>query len=233
MAEANRAQILSLAVAAIDAGGEAAIRVNHLAAAAGVTPPVIYYHFGSRDGLVVAAQAERYRINILRGLDPLIEGLRRSSTRDEYARVLLTVGYLAARTGEGRRLRIQALGSAITRPELQDAIRDAHRSSVDKLAEIFAFGQARGWVSTHYTAPTLAALWFGMITGHHVSEAYAQDADRESINLALVDAIALMLFGRTYPEFNNAEEAARAMEDYERVRATTPDPGVTPPAPAQ
>ena len=62
MSDGNRAQILELAVAAIDAGGEAEIRVNHLVAQVGVTPPVLYYHFGNRDGLVIAAQIERVHI---------------------------------------------------------------------------------------------------------------------------------------------------------------------------
>ncbi|MBU3700811.1 MAG: helix-turn-helix transcriptional regulator [Acidimicrobiia bacterium] len=59
MADDNRTKILDMAVDMIDAGGEAAIRVNHIVAAIGVTPPVLYHHFGSRDGLVIAAQVER------------------------------------------------------------------------------------------------------------------------------------------------------------------------------
>lgn len=47
MADDNRSRILDLAVAAIDRGGEAAVRVNHIVAEVGVTPPVLYYHFGS------------------------------------------------------------------------------------------------------------------------------------------------------------------------------------------
>ena len=56
-----RERILELAVEAIDAGGEEAIRVNDIAAEAGVTVPTLYRHFGSRDGLVEAAQTYRFR----------------------------------------------------------------------------------------------------------------------------------------------------------------------------
>ena len=56
-----RQRILELAVSAIDEGGEAAVRVNDLAAEAGVTIPTLYRHFGSRDGLVEAAQTYRFR----------------------------------------------------------------------------------------------------------------------------------------------------------------------------
>lgn len=59
MGDGNRSRILELAVAAIGCGGEAEIRVNHIVAEAGVIPPVLSDHFGSRDGLVIAAQIER------------------------------------------------------------------------------------------------------------------------------------------------------------------------------
>jgi AcrR family transcriptional regulator len=50
-----RGRILELAIQAIDSGGEVAVRVNDLAAAAGVTVPTLYRYFGSRDDLNVAA----------------------------------------------------------------------------------------------------------------------------------------------------------------------------------
>ena len=57
----SRQRILALAIAAIDKGGEAAVRVNDIAAEAGVTVPTLYRQFGSRDGLVAAAQTQRFR----------------------------------------------------------------------------------------------------------------------------------------------------------------------------
>jgi len=66
-----RERILELAVEAIDRGGEEAIRVNDIAADAGVTVPTLYRHFDSREGLVEAAQKRpqlfrRYQLNLPR-----------------------------------------------------------------------------------------------------------------------------------------------------------------------
>ena len=61
----------------IDAGGEAAVCVNHITKAAGVAPPVLYNHFDSRDGLVIAAQIERYSLveAVMRAQDEIVAGL--------------------------------------------------------------------------------------------------------------------------------------------------------------
>jgi AcrR family transcriptional regulator len=55
------AKILERAIEVIAEGGETAIRTNTIAYDCGTTPPVLYRAYGSREGLVVAAQAERYR----------------------------------------------------------------------------------------------------------------------------------------------------------------------------
>lgn len=211
----SRDRILEAALWALDASAESGFTIDQIAEAARVGKQSIYQHFGDRDGLIVAAQAERYRRSILTGQDILLEGLVDCVTQDDYARLLITMASVATRTGsERRRLRAQALGSAATRPALQKEIRDAHRASIAALAKIFAFGQKRDWVDTAYSASTLSGLWFAMLSGHHVSESYADDADRESINAAVVDAISLMLFGRTFPELNNPDTVAKALMSY-------------------
>jgi len=209
----SRERILEVTIAMLDTEAESGLKIDSIVAAAHVGKQSIYHYFGDRDGLVIAAQAERYRRSVLTGIDLLMEGLLECVTEDDYAQLLLTVASAATRLGgDRRRLRIQALGSAATRPTLQAAIREAHRTSVAALAKVFAFGQRRGWVPNTYSASTLSALWFDLVTGHHVSENYADDEDHEAINSATVDVFAILLFGRTYPEFNSAEAIASVAE---------------------
>jgi AcrR family transcriptional regulator len=51
----TRRRILAVAAKAIARDGISGMRVEEVAAAAGVSPPLLYYHFGSRTGLVNAA----------------------------------------------------------------------------------------------------------------------------------------------------------------------------------
>ena len=55
---ATRAQILDAAVATIRAEGVAGVRIDDVAATAGVSPGLIYYHFANRQALVRAGLAE-------------------------------------------------------------------------------------------------------------------------------------------------------------------------------
>lgn len=107
-------RILEAAISAIESGGETGLRVDVIAAEAGITKPSIYYFFGSRDGLVAAAQAERYRRSMLTGLVEAIELTRAASSRDEFEALLPAyVDVVMGPDGARRRAqRVQVLGSA-------------------------------------------------------------------------------------------------------------------------
>ena len=83
-----RQRILELAISAIDEGGEAAVRVNDLATEAGVTVPTLYRHFGSRDGLVEAAQTYRFRKTQFVDGSVLAASLAKCKNQDELRKAL-------------------------------------------------------------------------------------------------------------------------------------------------
>ncbi|MEI7688426.1 MAG: TetR family transcriptional regulator, partial [Planctomycetota bacterium] len=61
--QTSRDLMLELEMAAIDEGGEVAVRAAEIAAGSGIAITSLYHHFGSREGLIEEAQIER----ILRG----------------------------------------------------------------------------------------------------------------------------------------------------------------------
>ncbi len=62
MAEINttRERLLKATAAAIDKGGEGAVRIRDLTKSCNITAPSIYHFFGSREGLIDEAQALRF-----------------------------------------------------------------------------------------------------------------------------------------------------------------------------
>ena len=52
-------RLLDAAVHQLDSEGEAGLRVDAVVAEAGVTIPVLYHHYGNREGLVRAAHVAR------------------------------------------------------------------------------------------------------------------------------------------------------------------------------
>jgi AcrR family transcriptional regulator len=56
----TRQRLLDRTIEVIEAEGVPGVRVQPIAAAAGVAVPSVYHFFGSKEGLIEAAQAERY-----------------------------------------------------------------------------------------------------------------------------------------------------------------------------
>jgi AcrR family transcriptional regulator len=73
-AQANRDAILEAAARMIAANGVRGFRVEKVAAEAGVSPPLLYYHFDDRQGLVKAALAYAGEQAPSTGLDADLDG---------------------------------------------------------------------------------------------------------------------------------------------------------------
>jgi AcrR family transcriptional regulator len=56
----TRERLLMAAAAAIDKGGEAAVRIRDITEICEITAPSIYHFFGSREGLIDAAQVHQF-----------------------------------------------------------------------------------------------------------------------------------------------------------------------------
>ncbi|MEN9792625.1 MAG: hypothetical protein RL330_703, partial [Actinomycetota bacterium] len=111
--------------------------------------PVLYRAFGSREGLVIAAQAERYRRSIADIVEFLAVRFEAAASRDDLKRSLreaADVAFDPARSGP-RRLRAEVVGSAVSRPDLQQQIVTVDRAMVTRLENALAHGVAAGWLS--------------------------------------------------------------------------------------
>ena len=196
MRDDNRAKILRLAADAIDEGGEAAIRVNHLAAAAGVTVPVIYYHFGSREGLVVAAQVERYTRRTKAGIAAVGRAVAGCRSREELRTALnLMWSESLAKRAENRWRRTNVVGSSYARPDLAAAIAAASDEINGLLTEILEPCRERGWFRPGIDLATTVAWLASVLIGRvHVERGHQVGDLREWDRLTL-EAVDRAFFG--------------------------------------
>lgn len=204
--QSSRERILDVTIGLLESDGEAGIRIDQVAEQAQVAKRSIYHFFTDREGLIIAAQSERLHRMMFSDFRAVIDGLLDCVTLDDYVRLLLTgVSSSTHHAADRRRLRLQILGSADTRPELKEVFRAAHRSLVEQNTKVVAFGQRRGWVQTTYSASTIAEWWFALATGRYLTETYADAADVESVGNANIDAASYILFGRTFPEYSSQQ----------------------------
>jgi len=192
----GKERLLRAAVRHLEAHGEAELRVTEIADEADVAIGLIRHHFGSRDGLVSAAQIRR------------IEG----STRDDMAgaRALLgtaedldsmlsriddlTRAVVDRSRGQVRLSRLAAIAAAHGRPEARDAIGGALGALLDELASIVHEAQVKGLaradLDPRAVATFIQAYSLGLIV--HDLDPDRVDADRvvEVIGIAVRAALA-------------------------------------------
>jgi AcrR family transcriptional regulator len=170
-------RIVEAAIDAIEAGGEASLRIDAVAEKAGITKPSIYYFFGDRDGLVAAAQAERYRRSLLNGLTEAIELTRGATSREEYEAILPRfLDVVMQPEGAHRRAqRIQVLGSAVSRPHLTEEVVAATRRAVELTTELIQIPLERGWATPAYDPEAIALWWLSNTQGRHLFDLVADE----------------------------------------------------------
>jgi AcrR family transcriptional regulator len=190
-------QMLQATVSIIDADGEASVRVKDIVEAAGVQVPVLYRHFGSREGLVQAAQVERLTRDINQQLEEVTAAIARIETIDEF-RVMVDV-ILASLADPDRKLvrfqRLSVLGSAYGRPALVAEVARLQALYLEATASLLRSPQERGWLAPGLNLDAFASWFAGQMLGRvmiEFGEPIVKEAEYDAI---VADAIKHVLFG--------------------------------------
>lgn len=177
----SRERMLEAAIEVIEEHGEAGVRVDEIASMAKVAKPSLYHFFGSRDGLIAAAQAERYRKSLNIGLDEVLQRVSACSSADEFAQLARAwISTFSADDARHRRaVRLEVLGSSVSRPELQVVVEKADRLANEQLAELGRIAQSRGWAlqSPELDPYDVAAWLHGLWNGRYLAE-ITEDPER-------------------------------------------------------
>lgn len=188
--EDTRTRLLKAAVRVIDAQGEVAIRVREIAAEADVREPSIYHFFGSREGLIEAAQAHRFaegQRDIARQFDTAVRLCR--SSDDLVAAFIVMLRHVFTKRAAERSARVSVLGSAQTRPGLAVQLLATQRVSGSMMADTISFAQRQGWIPADVD-PLAFSMWFvGQITGRVLVEMAPDFIDGNHWNLVSTRAV--------------------------------------------
>lgn len=187
--------MLDHTISHLESGGEQAVKVEEVCAFCGVSITSLYHHFGSREGLIIAAQAERFVSAAYGTQAELLGDLERlddpSGVFDVLRRHLRSVS--GPNLVQVRRMRLQVLASAASRPELAERIRTAHAEQLVGLTVRWKALQDRGIVRQDHTAAEIAALVSGLVFGRVHDEVLGMASEtaqlHESILMAGVLAV--------------------------------------------
>ncbi len=142
------ARILAVAMSILAEVGEAGLRIDEVMSRASVQAPVIYRHFGSREGLVQSAHLARFidsmRIESGRFLADTLAATDAATFRmavDAMVDALLCPENIAAGA-----VKLEVLAMSTNRPEVIDAVQVMQRANYAQPLEALELAQRRGWV---------------------------------------------------------------------------------------
>lgn len=196
MADDNRTKILDLAVAAIDADGEASLRVVEVAQQAGISVPVLYHYFGSRDGLVVAAHIERYTRQTRSDIDAIRKAVAACASRDDLQVALrITWERSLAQRAASRWRRVSVVGSAYARPDLEAAVARAQDEIVAGLVAILEPCRDRGWLRKGIDLESTVAWHHSVLIGRVFIEHGTTRVDPREWDRLTMESLMRAFFG--------------------------------------
>jgi AcrR family transcriptional regulator len=185
IAESTKSRILNAAIAMMDEGGEAAVRLGAIAENLGIKEPSIYHHFTNRTELINAAYVEWYW-QCLKTDVPVEAMMVLVETKDDYVRALrktMEWSYQPERH-HARAIRLSVLGAAQRSPELAVSINDINKKFLASIADAANVAQQKGWLRTDLDPMAIAYWLHGQIIGRTVAE-----MDPEHVDLAQWDKV--------------------------------------------
>jgi AcrR family transcriptional regulator len=174
MAEINttRERLLKATAAAIDKGGEGAVRIRDLTKSCNITAPSIYHFFGSREGLIDAAQAFRFSRGQLQLGNAFASAIHQCKNKTQF--VELAHRFLATMFSYERRairnVRLNVLGNAVNRSDLSKELAHVQEETNVVVGESMRYAQTKGWVRDDFNGDMFAAWLNGVVNSRRLIE---------------------------------------------------------------
>lgn len=175
----SKEMILALAITQIDRGGEASIRVKQIAEDAGTSVTSIYHFYGSREGLIEAAQIARFEGGYEGMRAKFLAAAQSVETREDFTQFLeAQVREIFTATHRmNRRRRMNVAGSAIARPDLLSAINDVQRKWYAELVDGLRTAKERGLIGKDADVESIATWHLVTVNGFPAIEGDSTGTD--------------------------------------------------------
>jgi len=168
----TRARVLQVTAKMLSDNGEKAVNIRDVCKASKTTPPTIYRLFGSRNGLIMAAQSYRFTLNqtaLIEGFATAVYGAKNKSEFVKIAHQNLKLMFSQKRK-DYRSMRTEVLGSAQSNKRLAVQINKAQTMANELGAQPFRFAQARGWINDDFDPEIYIAWLTGMVNARVIIE---------------------------------------------------------------
>ena len=173
--EVRREEILVATIAEIEKSGMSALRVSDIAAGLGVSSGLVFYHFDTKDALLVDA----LEYAVVRDADRLDRALAKEGEPLERLRRVLT-SYGPTGAAHGWTLWIEAWSTALREPSIQASLRKLDKRWRDALEDVITEGVATGVFNCEDPKGTVARVG-ALLDGLSVASLIYKSVNRKEL----------------------------------------------------
>ncbi len=159
-AEATVSVVIEATIKAIEAHGEASVRIDDILQETGISKGSLYHHFGGREGLIAAARVMQFSRFVAEDAKNIRETLTKTTTLEEFVAAtsaLVQTGNSAERE-RARHNRLSVIASSHGRPDLRESLALQQHSHTETIADAVRYGQKMGWIRTDIDARAVAVF---------------------------------------------------------------------------
>ena len=161
-------KLLEVTISELDRVGLAEIDIDSLLRKSKISKGSLYHHFGSKNGLLAAAEAQQYMRYLKRegeNFRRLIEGCATKQKFVDLVAEVMKITRLEENLGF-RKKRVRAIAMSFNDENLAQVLKNAQIEVTEYLADSFRIAKDRGWVKPDTDLMALSYWIQGVFIGH-------------------------------------------------------------------
>jgi AcrR family transcriptional regulator len=187
----TRQRLLELALIELDKNGLSGFDLDDLLARSKISKGSLYHHFGSKNGLIIAAEVHLLLATYDEGNRLLRLLIENTKNADEFASHMELMVRTAtnAESEESRQRRVRALALAQHNPGLAKEIRKSQIVGTNYLAETMQIAVDNGWLRSDINVKAFSYWQQGMFFGHKLLDITDEDDLKDPWNEIAIIAL--------------------------------------------
>ena len=191
----TRQRLIDLALIELDKNGLSGFDLDDLLAKSKISKGSLYHHFGSKNGLITAAEVHLLLATYEQGNRLLRLLVANTKNADEFASHMELMVRTATNdeSQESRRRRLRAIALAQNNPTLAEKIRINQIEGSNYLAETMQIAVDKGWLRPDINVRAFSYWQQGMFFGHKLLDISGEDDLKEPWNEIAIIALRAFL----------------------------------------
>ena len=179
-AESTVSVVIEATIRAIEAKGEAGVRIDDILRETEISKGSLYHHFGDREGLIAAARVTQFSRFVAEDAKNIRETLTKTTTLEDFiaaTSALVQTGNSSDRE-RARHNRLSVIASSYGRPELRESLALQQHLHTENIAEAVRHGQKMGWLRRDVDPRAIAVF----VQGYNLARVLL-DIDTEPVSV--------------------------------------------------